>query len=565
MLSVLLTAAAGGSLRLFFGRQLHRIRFLVPPFVLLATVGPRIELAGLAAGLLILSLEGPLEKGMAAWARGIAAASAAALLGFRIQFVTNPAGGYVYLDSISIPLTVAWVLVILRSREELRRALPRPALQITIDLLLVLNAVTLALISPQTRAEPLALHLPFVLLGIVLANAIAAYRGESVTPLHRTVAFCLALYGISGAMKVPVSLSLLAPLAMISLPIVTASHALLAQGLSGVRLRPLPGWFAARGYTQGPFAVLLLLLSSTLALGAVLAVHRSPLHGLLAAGIVPVLIVAHLSHHRITAWLTDRWTNTTGGRCWLLGVGFHNLTLHEALVRAEGMLTSPERSHTVVTPNSAALLQSEGDPELFEAYCDADLVIADGVGIVWASRLLGTPLKGRVTGIDLAESLLKRATVKGCRVFLLGGREGVAARAARRLKKRFPGLNIVGTHHGYFTVDEAPLAAIRAARAQFLLVGMGVPNQERWMAKCSKRSMVPLMIGVGGALDVFAGECRRAPEYWQRLGLEWLYRLLHEPHRIKEASAIPRFIARVLGQRVAVSILTFIRLPEEET
>jgi len=494
MLSVLFSSAAGGFL---LRGQFRRIRFLLPAFVLFVAVGGRIELLGLAVGLLILLFEVP-KKGVAPWLQWIAAALAAALLGFRIQFVTNPAGGYVQLNSVSMPLTVLWVLIILRSREELRRTLPRPALQIMIDLLLVLNAVLLALISPQTQASPIAFYLPFTLLGIVLATAITAYRGESLPPLHRTVAFGLALYGVSGVMKGPISLSLLAPLALISFPIMTTSQALLVQGLAGVRPKLLPRWFSERGYTQGSFSFLLLLLSSALALGVVLAVHCSPTHGMLVAGIVPVLIVAHLSRRKVSTWLTRRWAERIGGRSFLFDVGFHNLTLHEAVARAERMLLAREPS------------------------------------------------------------------LNGYRVFLLGGRKGVAERAARRLEKRFSGLDIVGTHHGYFDEAAGLLAAIKEAHPQILLVGMGAPKQERWMLKHVKELSVPLMIGVGGAFDLFAGDCRRAPLRWQQLGFEWLYRLLHEPWRIKEALAIPHFIGRVLAARTAVNLSTFIDLPGVE-
>jgi N-acetylglucosaminyldiphosphoundecaprenol N-acetyl-beta-D-mannosaminyltransferase len=430
-----------------------------------------------------------------------------------------------------------------------------------IDLLLVLNALLLALISPQTQASPIAFYLPFILLGIVLATASAAYRGESLPPLHRTVAFGLALYGISGVMKGPISLSLLAPLALISFPIMTTSQALLVQGLAGVRPKLLPRWFSERGYTQGSFSFLLLLLSSALALGATLAVHCSPAHGLLVVGIVPVLIAAHLSRRKVSTWLTRCYAEGIDDRCFLFDVGFHNLTLHEAAARAEQMLLAPERSHMIVTVNSVSLLKSRKDKTLLEIYRRADLVTADGVGIVWASRLLGLPLKGRVTGIDLAQSLLERASVNGYRVFLLGGRKGVAERAARRLEKRFSGLDIVGTHHGYFDEAKGLLAAIKEAHPQILLVGMGVPKQERWMLKHVKELSVPLMIGVGGAFDVFSDDCPRAPAHWQRLGLEWLYRLLHEPQRIKEALAIPHFIGRVLAARAAVNLSTFIDLP----
>lgn len=265
-----------------------------------------------------------------------------------------------------------------------------------------------------------------------------------------------------------------------------------------------------------------------------------------------------------SAWLRECRGNAIGDRSMLFGVGFHKLTLDEAATRAEAMLKTSKSSHIVVTPNSVSLLKSRKNPRLLEAYQRADLVVADGIGIVWASRLLGVPLKERVTGIDLAEALLKRASVNGYRVFLLGGKDKVAERAAGRLKARFPGLAIVGTHHGYFGEDAAPLAVIRRARPQILFVALGVPKQEQWMAKYADQLKVPMMIGIGGALDVFSGDRQRASARWQRLGLEWAYRLLHQPRRIKRALAIPCFFGHVLWTRASTNLSILIHLPAEE-
>jgi N-acetylglucosaminyldiphosphoundecaprenol N-acetyl-beta-D-mannosaminyltransferase len=526
-------------------------------------VGWRLELLGLFAGLLILSFEVP-KRGVLPWMQGIAAASAAVATGFRIQFVTNPAGGYVYLDSLSVPLTILWVLIILRLREGLRRAVPRPALQLAIDLSLVVNASLLVLISPQTRTAPLARVLPFLLLGIVLTGLVMALRGERLAVVHRTVAFGLALYGISGVMKGPISLSLVAPLALLVLPMVTASPAFLAPGVRALVPRPVPRWFSKRGVTEGEFTLFSLLLVSSFVLGAVLSVHRSWGFGLLALLVIPLLIGGHLVRPIVADWLARRRVDRRAGRSYLFGVGFHSLTFAAVCDRVEEMIHSSGRSHVVVTPNSLSLFRAGRDPSLRRAYRVADLVLPDGIGIVWASRLLGVPLLERVTGIDLAEALLSRARESGYRVFLLGGREGVAARAAHRLKERFPGLDIVGTHHGYFASDAEPLAAIEAASPHILLVGMGVPKQERWMARHADEMNVPVMIGVGGAFDLFAGDCPRASHRWQGLGLEWLYRILHQPRRVRAVWVIPCFIVKVIVARAAVSLKRLALLPHEE-
>jgi len=519
---------------------------LLPSLVLLPFVGGRIELLGLFVGLLILSFETPKE-GIGSWVQGIAAASVAVAAGFRIQFVTNPAGGYLYLHALAIPLTILWILVILRLREGLRQVAPRPAWQFAIDLILSFNAVFLVLISPQARVDSLAHSLPFILLGVALLGNIVSLRKERFTIIHRSIAFGLALYAIGGVMKGPLSLSLVMPLAALSIPMMTASQALLAQGVRRLSPRPLPRWFVVHGYTQGAFTLLVLLLSSVVSLGAVLVVTRSLAYGLLSLLIVPVLVGIHTLRPNVLNWYQSLSIGARGGRSYLCGVGFDNLTLDEATGRALDMLNAPCRAHVIVTPNSVSLFNARKDPALLDAYRKADLVIADGIGIVWAARLLGIPLAERVTGIDLAEALLGRASAGGCRVFLLGGRDGVAVRAAHRLQKRFPGLDIVGTHHGYFTDDEEPLAQITAAQPQIILVGMGVPKQERWMTQYASTLNVPVMIGLGGGLDIFAGDSLRASNRWQRLGLEWLHRILHQPRRVRATWTILCFIMKMIS------------------
>jgi len=237
------------------------------------------------------------------------------------------------------------------------------------------------------------------------------------------------------------------------------------------------------------------------------------------------------------------------------------VTLEEAANASAAMLHSGG-SHIIVTPNTVSLMRAQANARLLEAYDRADLVVADGVGVVWASRLLGVPLPERVPGIALAEELLQRACTHASRVFLLGGREGVALRAKEHLLKRFPGLDIVGVQHGYFSNEDEAIASIRAARPDMLLVGMGVPRQELLMLRVRQGLDVGLMIGIGGALDVFAGDRTRAPRFWQRVGLEWLYRLFQEPRRMRDALLIPRFMLLVLCARGILSIDRFLSLSE---
>ena len=199
--------------------------------------------------------------------------------------------------------------------------------------------------------------------------------------------------------------------------------------------------------------------------------------------------------------------------------------------------------------NAAKLVAMQDDPKLCEIIDGCGLVNADGQSVVWASRLLGDPLPERVAGIDLMDALLALAEGRGYRVYFLGARAEVLERAVERLQERYPGLHVAGARDGYFNDDEAAdvCDAIRASRPDVLFVAMSSPRKEYFLGEFGPNLGVPFVMGVGGSIDVIAGLTRRAPAAWQRLGLEWLYRLLQEPRRMFRRYAVTntRFIALV--------------------
>ena len=231
----------------------------------------------------------------------------------------------------------------------------------------------------------------------------------------------------------------------------------------------------------------------------------------------------------------------------ILGVAFDALTLGEAEERADALLCSGAGGY-IVTANPEIVLRCREDAAYAAAVNGAKLVLADGVGDLCAARILGTPLPGRVAGADLVPRLLARLAERGGSVFLYGARPGVAERAGESLQSACPGLRIAGTENGYISDETALLEALEREKPDLLLLGLGAPRQELWMAR-NRQKINAVMIGVGGLLDVFAGDIPRAPETWQRLGLEWLYRLLCEPRRFKRVIRLPKILLLALRER----------------
>lgn len=225
----------------------------------------------------------------------------------------------------------------------------------------------------------------------------------------------------------------------------------------------------------------------------------------------------------------------------VLGVEFDDLTMDEAVERALGLIEE-RRAAYACTPNPEIVMAARENASLAAALKDAALVLADGVGITKAAQMLRTPLKGRVPGIDFAQALMARLAERGGSVYLFGAKPGVAEAAAGNLSARFPGISVAGVSDGYFTDDGPIVEKINAASPDFLMVCLGSPKQELWMAEHAGRISCGLMAGLGGSLDVLAGNVQRAPETWRRLGLEWLYRVIKEPKRIKRVAKLPLFV-----------------------
>jgi N-acetylglucosaminyldiphosphoundecaprenol N-acetyl-beta-D-mannosaminyltransferase len=217
----------------------------------------------------------------------------------------------------------------------------------------------------------------------------------------------------------------------------------------------------------------------------------------------------------------------------ILGCSMTKLSLEEFVSKAEEFIHS-KKPHYIAVVNVAKVIKIRSDTELKQSVLSADLIGADGVPLVWASRLLGNPLPGRVNGTDLMYKLLEKANEKGYRMFFFGATEEILQRVIQKTRQDYPGVKIAGYRNGYFTAAEEPAIVhqIRESKPDILFIAFGTPMKELWVKRYALVMHVPVIHGVGGSFDVMAGVIPRAPLWMQRNGLEWFFRLLQEPGRM---------------------------------
>lgn len=233
----------------------------------------------------------------------------------------------------------------------------------------------------------------------------------------------------------------------------------------------------------------------------------------------------------------------------IMGLQFDNITMEEALDAAKALLQG-EHAARVVTPNAEIAYEALHDENTRTLLNSAELMLPDGAGVVLASKILKTPLKQKVAGVDFADGLLGVLETTGQSLYLLGSKPGIGELAAQKMMQKHPRLRIAGIADGYFQ-DEAPVIdKINASGADALFVCLGAPKQEQFMARHQKALHVKLMAGLGGTLDSFAGTVKRAPKWMIRLNLEWLYRLIKEPKRFKRMLRLPKYLWAVVCKRI---------------
>ncbi len=225
----------------------------------------------------------------------------------------------------------------------------------------------------------------------------------------------------------------------------------------------------------------------------------------------------------------------------ILGIEYDNVFQNEALDIVISFLDS-DNCKTVVTPNSEIAQLCIENKEVKTAINSADLIIADGIGVIYASKILKKPLKQKVAGIDIAYLLLPILEKEQKSLFLLGGNEGIAELAKKNIKEKYPNINICGTQNGYFENEKEVIDKINAISPDVIFVCLGFPKQEIFMSKYKNIINAKVMLGLGGTLDIIAGNKKRAPEFFINLKLEWLYRLIKEPKRIVRMLKLPKYL-----------------------
>lgn len=234
----------------------------------------------------------------------------------------------------------------------------------------------------------------------------------------------------------------------------------------------------------------------------------------------------------------------------IFGVPFSKLGMNDTIALIADMITS-RRPHQIITANPIMVMTAVEDPAYLRMMQQADLIVPDGAGVVWAANYVGNPVAERVTGFDIIGNLFRLGESKGWKVYLVGASPDIIEAAAEKIQEQYPKLQLVGYRDGYFKAAEdlEVIENIRTHQPDILLVGRSAAGQEPWIAQYKEQLQVPVIMGVGGSFDVISGKLKRAPKLFQKLKLEWFYRLLQEPWRYKRMLVLPKFAMKVIREK----------------
>lgn len=485
--------------------------------------------------------------------RALAAALAAWLLydaGIAITTVKLPfSSTFVSFGGAALLVGMVW-LALCGSLFARTGTLPRVSLGV--GALTSLTFVVVAILEPANATHAGVMAAATIALVCLAQLPFTAYLTHGgATAGSYTLGVLIGALAIEGALKNTAFLVALLPLLVISVPLFTAVYAWGADWLRG-RGRNLLSrhpqhvheMLARQGYNEAQVSAVLLLGTGMVCGLAVLLVALIKVTFIikalvLAVGLLAAVVVPYVALRLMKPPHPPRPAEEYE----LLGVRIHRVTMPEAMDRVAQFIREGT-PHLVVTTDAGGVIRAQDDPEMRRIINRADLVTADGAGVVLAARLLNLGIDTRVAGCDMVAKMCGVAAAMGRSVYLLGAASGVAEKAAEKLQEQVPGLRIAGVHDGYFTADQEAqiIADICRARPAVLFVALGAPRQEKWIVQHMQELGVPVCIGIGGSLDVISGLKKRAPAWMQRCGLEWLYRAAKEPTRIRRLSALPRIV-----------------------
>jgi len=463
--------------------------------------------------------------------------------GLRVDFILGLDGRFHYLGWYSIPISVLWVVLVSNSIRFL------DIIEGVASGVIVISAITFYLVAYfQQQALFDAMNLSLVIIGLLIGRFDKTFSqwGSLGGGLSSFFGFLLSAVTIMGVMKRTAFLTLFVPLLILGVPILNTSYRLAVSWTTG-RARDLYYRFIDMGLGHRQVLLFIYLFNIYLCSIAVfLVVGNDTKLGLL------LLVSSFLFVKVVEAVLRRKHSRRRflRGSVSCFGVKVDSVSLSGAVSKVLGFLMEGKRLHQVVTLNSLGVLDARKDEQFREIVNSAELVVPDGIGLVWGARVLGYMLPEKVAGIELTTELIKLSGAKGYNIYLLGSKPGVAEKAVQRLLKIYPEARIVGAHHGYLDegLTEGVIEDVNAKDTDILLVGMGMPKQEKWIYNNREKLKVAVAIGVGGSIDIWADVSRRAPKLFVRLGLEWLYRLLSEPWRYKRIARLSLFVLLIFKE-----------------
>lgn len=464
------------------------------------------------------------------------------LFGPRIAFIEFTEGEYYYLSYFaSIVLSTLWVGIFPIFFQEIDEIPGLCGLLLTVSWTMISVVILSSSQSLHDASQICIIGLIFLL--VFWTRHVYAYRRltEPLTGLWGTLFAGLSILGVSKGITF-YTLALL-PLGFFALPITETSMGVISAAFSPKPVGNLLLYrkLITRGFTH-PIAIYIVVIICAVfgcLVSAIQLGFPDFFYLLAAAAGVSGAVLLFYTFKFKTHSMAEECRNPS-----LWGVTVDNISLNYALSKVQHWIKTERGPHIIVTPDALAALRSRTDENYRRIIRKAALVLPDGAGLIGALKLIGTPIQERIPGVEFTEHLCKRAACEGWRVWMLGGAPGVAEAAAKRLEHKFPGLIVAGVCDGYFNPNETDrvCAEIKKSGTDILFVGLGVPKQEYWLEKYLEETGAVVGMGIGGSMDVISGKLTRAPKIWQKLGMEWLYRVIQEPWRWRRISKLPVFV-----------------------